>query len=399
MKFSFYFICMIAFSTSVFSQSTGELLFVGFNADGNDGFSVASMVTIPASQTIYFTDDEWSGTTLNTGEGRLTWSTGASAISFGTIITFTNLSSGTLTVTTGTASQSTAINLNASGEVLYAYKGSSSSNPTTFLSAITNDAFNATNGVLTNTGLTSGTNAVAISGNNDVMVYNGSTLCNSGLPSCQAMLTNTTNWAVQEGAGNQDNDGTFPDFPASLISALPSELIKFQVSENLLAIRLTWQTATETNTSHFQIQRSADAENWQTIGEVKAAGESRETKNYSFTDENPLPISYYRLRSVDFDGAEQFSQVERVERQGATKAPYVLPTNVENETTVVFESELERDADVLIFDMMGRQVFSQAVAIQKGENRQPLDLGSLPKGAYTLQVSGNESAPARFVKM
>ena len=182
-------------------------------------------------------------------------------------------------------------------------------------------------------------------------------------------------------------------------TVLPVELKSFNVSQVQEGNKIEWQTASETNVSHFDIQRSVDAQKWESIGEVKAASNSREEKNYSFTDENPLPISYYRLRSVDFDGAEQFSQVVRVERAGSNKAPYVLPTNVENETTVIFESEIERETTIVIFDMNGKQLFTQAVSVEKGENRLPLNLSNLPQGAYTLRVMDGQSAPARFVKI
>ena len=196
-----------------------------------------------------------------------------------------------------------------------------------------------------------------------------------------------------------DAAGTSVDVTLAATVALPMELTSFSAIRMSNSNKILWQTATETGVSHFEIQRSLNAENWQTIGEVKAAGESREILDYSFTDEKPLPISYYRLRSVDFDGAEQFSGIERVERVGETKAPYVLPTNVENETTVVFESELERESKIVIFDMTGRMMFTQKVSIQKGENSMSLELGNLPKGAYALRIDGEKASPSRFMKI
>ncbi len=181
--------------------------------------------------------------------------------------------------------------------------------------------------------------------------------------------------------------------------ALPIELLGFSARAGEKNSLLSWQTASETQTAHFDIQRSPDAQTWQSIGEVKATGESHETKTYTFTDENPLPVSYYRLRSVDFDGAAQFSNIERVARGSSTKAPYILPTNVADETTVVFESETEKEATIAIFDLTGRQVFNQTIAVEKGENRLPLNLGTLPTGAYSLQILGENAVPARFVKI
>ncbi|NJN34634.1 MAG: hypothetical protein HC817_10640 [Saprospiraceae bacterium] len=41
--------------------TSGDLMCVGFNADGNDDLSFVALAAIPANTTIYLRDDEWSG--------------------------------------------------------------------------------------------------------------------------------------------------------------------------------------------------------------------------------------------------------------------------------------------------------------------------------------------------
>ena len=74
-------------------------MFVGFNADGTDGFAVVSLIDIPASFTIYFSDNEWNGSVIglggafiNTTEGEITWSTGGSVVPAGTVVNFNSTS-------------------------------------------------------------------------------------------------------------------------------------------------------------------------------------------------------------------------------------------------------------------------------------------------------------------
>ena len=54
---SFLFSLMFYSSTSA-QLVEGTIMFVGFNADGTDGFAVVSLIDIPASSTIYFSDNE-----------------------------------------------------------------------------------------------------------------------------------------------------------------------------------------------------------------------------------------------------------------------------------------------------------------------------------------------------
>lgn len=159
--------------------TAGNIAFVGFNADGNDNIAFVTLVDINPNEVIIFEDNEWNGTAWNdTNEGAFSW-TSNSLISAGTIIRIDNIGSGEITASTGTTTRPVAERgnnrgLSASGEVLYAYQGDG--NSPTFITAIANSGFSNTNGLLTNTGLTAGVNALDLSslaaGGADVAAFN-----------------------------------------------------------------------------------------------------------------------------------------------------------------------------------------------------------------------------------
>ncbi|MFY0608288.1 MAG: lamin tail domain-containing protein [Cyclobacteriaceae bacterium] len=135
--------CFVSFLS--FSQlSTGDIAFVGFNADGDSDFAIVTLVDIPASTEIYFTDRalDGQGGLSGTSEGILLWNSGSVQIDAGSIIVFTDVdagsnvlfgaSAGTLTV------EDTNVNLSADGDALFAFQGSSSTTPTTFLAGVAN---------------------------------------------------------------------------------------------------------------------------------------------------------------------------------------------------------------------------------------------------------------------
>nr|MCU0421124.1 T9SS type A sorting domain-containing protein [Cyclobacteriaceae bacterium] len=65
---------------------------------------------------------------------------------------------------------------------------------------------------------------------------------------------------------------------------------------------LRWTTATELNNDRFVLERSADGELFQSIGEVVGAGTKVTPSSYSFRDESPMTgRNYYRLKQIDFD--------------------------------------------------------------------------------------------------
>ena len=72
-------------------------------------------------------------------------------------------------------------------------------------------------------------------------------------------------------------------------------------------------TSSEIDTKNFEIIRQQDGDET-VITRVDAKGDSMTTQVYDAIDEKPLTgISYYKLRSVDLDGAEQNSDWHAIE--------------------------------------------------------------------------------------
>jgi hypothetical protein len=80
-------------------------------------------------------------------------------------------------------------------------------------------------------------------------------------------------------------------------------------------VLLNWQMAEGQKSGYFNVQRSADAISWQTIGNVTADPGSSGIGSYQFMDEEPLAgMNYYRPQLNDPAG-EQYSSVVTAEYQ------------------------------------------------------------------------------------
>src|SRR5262245_28335854 len=159
------------------SLGPGSIAFTGFNSDGNDNLSFVSLEAIPSGTTIYFQDNEWNGTSFNSGESAWSW-TAAGDLPAGTIVTIDNIGTGTISTNAGTATFTDSSNrgIANSDEIVYAFIGTSATTPTAFLTAVTNDTFANGGGSLVNTGLTAGVNAIEFAGadpDTDVAAFTG----------------------------------------------------------------------------------------------------------------------------------------------------------------------------------------------------------------------------------
>lgn len=188
----------------------GDLAFTGWNSDAPDAFAFVVLSDVAPNSTVFFTDRPWDGSAFSGSEGTLTWGSPASSIAAGSVISVTDADSGSIAVNHGSIERSSGnLNLANSDEQTFAYLGSAD-NPTAFLAAFANDASQI---ILSNTGLADGTTAQIIDGDEDILAYDGPRFVNGPYSDFLALVGNDANWLTEDGTGNQSNNGTSPDLP------------------------------------------------------------------------------------------------------------------------------------------------------------------------------------------
>ena len=111
---------------------------------------------------------------------------------------------------------------------------------------------------------------------------------------------------------------------------LPVSYLYFDAIKNSNRNSLQWTTASEINSDIFEVQRSVDAINFSTIGNIKAAGFSNEIINYQFDDYLPFYGKvYYRLKQIDFNGDFSYSAVIAINSNIKNKVSF-YPNPVNN---------------------------------------------------------------------
>jgi Secretion system C-terminal sorting domain len=201
-------------------------------------------------------------------------------------------------------------------------------------------------------------------------------------------LTCTATTAISaSGTGALTGTNRIDNFIVTFNSVLPIELTSFNAIANNATTKLTWQTASEKNNSHFAIERSQNGETFSSLGEVKGSGNSVTAHDYSFTDATPYKgINYYRLRQVDFDGTESVSKTVSVNFDGKGRNKMkVYPTLVQDNLTVEVEGDAK--SEITIRDLTGRVILTKNT---EGPSAQVLNLGGFSNGLYLLSVRTND---------
>lgn len=167
---------------------------------------------------------------------------------------------------------------------------------------------------------------------------------------------------------------------------LPVKLSSFDVSRNDNSVTLAWKTATEINSSHFDIQRSNDGKEWGTIGSVKAAGSVSVEQVYSYKDETPGDgTNYYRLKIVDADASVEYSSIKSVSITVQALNVTVGP-NPASTLLNVRVSSPGRDAyRIKLVNRSGQVVLDQKYS--GSSSKIELNVSGYPDGSYFLEVS------------
>ncbi len=156
---------------------------------------------------------------------------------------------------------------------------------------------------------------------------------------------------------------------------------------------LNWQTATESNSSHFELERSFDGTNFTSIDNINAAGQSSTIRNYSYTDvgvksllPQSSPVVYYRLKSVDKDGTFAYSGIVILKAEIGSQIEYaVFPNPAKDYINITADGTLPSNAFIRLADVTGKVLLLQKMV----SNRQQMLVSNYATGTYFLQIIGD----------
>ncbi len=150
------------------------------------------------------------------------------------------------------------------------------------------------------------------------------------------------------------NDG-FSGFGAGIIaSTLPVGLLDFDGVKQHSGVLLKWKTENEINTSYYEVQRSSNGRDYESIGNVKSFGLTGGGSSYSLVDSKAGIVNYYRLKITDYDGAFTYSKIVSVNIPGLGQKIYVLNNPFSNAIRLRFGNQPKDKVSLRLVDPAGK---------------------------------------------
>jgi hypothetical protein len=157
----------------------------------------------------------------------------------------------------------------------------------------------------------------------------------------------------------------------------------------------TWNTLSEQNNSHFNVQRSLDGNTFNTLGRVNSKalnGNSIAELVYNFTDNAPqIGHNYYRLEQVDLDGNVSYSQIVDIIWGADGSVVSIYPNPATDVLNIDLSIDKVTQMEVRLLDMSGRTVKSVMQITAKGMNNASMNLNDIAAGVYGVQIFENNN--------
>lgn len=176
-------------------------------------------------------------------------------------------------------------------------------------------------------------------------------------------------------------------------TVLPIRLISFTGRWMDYSAFLNWQTASESNTDKFIIERSFNGNEFSSIGSVPATGNSNSIVNYIFTDEKVALSNstqtrfFYRLKTIDKDGRYSYSAIiVLVKSKNESFAVSLYPNPANTFVNVLVEGmQANLPVTFAMHDIQGKIIMQK----KSGSGFEKLDTYQLVPGQYFISVYQN----------
>ena len=218
---------------------------------------------------------------------------------------------------------------------------------------------------------------------------------------------NAADFVAQKSLSPQ-NSSAAPEKPPDELLPIRFGAVNATAGGNSAAL-ISWSTLSETACYGFEVQRSQSrTEGFETVSPlIPGHGTTVFTHYYSYTDPGGAPGRFYRVKEIDTNGAEWFSEsveampVASVDGSDEQGSPLLqnYPNPFNPGTTIGYRLSASGSAKLVIFDVLGRVVETFSEERQTpGEHSVRWDAAGVPAGVYFCRLeAGGVARTMRIV--
>ncbi len=183
-------------------------------------------------------------------------------------------------------------------------------------------------------------------------------------------------------------------------TVLPLTLLEFKAVLKNNSVLLSWHTAHEDTGTSFEIQRSADGNNFITVHRQSGRGMPSQDNIYTWADEFPSPgKNFYRIKITE-PAAEKYSKTITVlTKEIGLEINKLYKNNSSSKLFAELITAKSQDADINIVNLSGALIYTEKIVLSPPSKTYSFNIENLPRGQYFLNIkTNNKLVTAVFIK-
>jgi hypothetical protein len=165
---------------------------------------------------------------------------------------------------------------------------------------------------------------------------------------------------------------------------LPIRLLEFYGIKEETRNVLHWQLAAAQQAKLFEVERSRDGLQFNSIGSVP--GSTSMNHLYTFIDNTPLPlVNYYRLKITERDLTISYSAIIVLRNEDVTQLS-VYPNPAHTQAMVYCYVPEHINTGLSVYRQNGQMVTQRNIKLRRGGNYILLHTANIPNGGYFIRL-------------
>ena len=199
--------------------------------------------------------------------------------------------------------------------------------------------------------------------------------------------------------GTSASDLTTCFFPAAILAKYDVRLTGQNIPGSS---SLKWEVLSNDEVQYFEVQKSRDGSNFETISNIEVVNPDQLNQKYSYTDasaENGA-VKYYRIRQVTKSGTRYFSNIVKLNGNKISLNSKIKPNPFVNQVELSIQLATANNIKVRITSQSGAMLFQRSYKGNAGSNNIKIaELGNLAPGVYFIELSsGDEIIREKLIK-
>jgi Secretion system C-terminal sorting domain len=195
---------------------------------------------------------------------------------------------------------------------------------------------------------------------------------------------------------NPPGDILFDDLAISVLGGpLPVTFEGFTAKPNNNgSVKLLWNVGAEVNVKGYYLETSSNGVEFSNAGYISATGKAIYSMDYNG---KLAPITYFRVKNVDFDGKSKYSAIIRVHTKQTNLHLQVYPVPAKEQVTVEHSLAL---LNSMITLLRADGTILRKIYVDPGTVNTQLTVSTLAKGIYIIRFDNGaeNSESVKFIK-